>query len=104
MVAQLPVERVELLARPGLNDAGDAQVFSLPAGAHLDGLGEEVGRVPENDFHDRLGEARLLAAHHLDGKVAGKSERGSFLGRLQVERASPRCLTPVRITLCLNSW
>src|SRR5258706_8857867 len=105
MVAQFLVEGVELLARRRAHDAGDAQVLSLAAGAHLDRFRLEVRRMPENDLHDGLREARLLATHHLDGEVARKSERGAGLGHRQVERASRRwSRAPARITFCLNSW
>src|SRR5687767_12464282 len=74
MIAKLLVERVELLARGGAYHAGDAEVLSLPAGAHLHGGGIEVRRVLAHDAGDRVDEARLLTAHHLDREVAGKGE------------------------------
>src|ERR1700694_761457 len=105
MVAEFTIKRIELLARGGAHDAGHAEIFPLAAGTHPDRGGLEVGRVLEDDVDHGLRGGRLRATHHLDGKVAGKSERGPCLGHRQVDTASPRfSLTPARITLCLNSW
>src|SRR5690348_10082422 len=75
MVAELLVERVELLARRGAHHAGHAEIAPLPARSHAYGRRIEVGNVLAHYVGDRLREARLLAAHDLDGKVAGKGER-----------------------------
>src|SRR4051812_11623045 len=103
MVAQFPVEGVELLARGRAHDAGHAEIGALAARAHLDRAGVEVGRMPEDDFHDRLRESRALATHDLDREIAGERERrGAF--RLRHPQAETDSRLPVRITLCLNSW
>src|SRR5258706_3973621 len=99
MVAQLLIERVELLARGGADYEGDAQVAPLAARAQLDARRIEVGRVLVDDVHHRLREPGLLAAHHLDGEIAGESERRS-LGHY----ADSASRLPARITLRLNSW
>src|SRR5690349_22676522 len=75
MVAKLLVERIELLARGGTQDAGDAEIPPLAAWPHRDRGRVEIRRMPANDVGNRLREARLLAAHHLDGKVARERER-----------------------------
>src|SRR3954463_14100160 len=100
MVAQLAVEGVELLARGGAHDAGDAEVAPLPAGAHLHRRGIEVGDVAQHHVHHFLGESLLLAAHDLDGEVAGEGERRAFDHRY----ADNASRLPARITLRLNSW
>src|SRR5262245_12801050 len=103
MVAQLLVEGVELLSRGGPHHAGDAQVLALAAGAHLDRGGVEVGGVLAHDAGDRMDEAWLLAAHHLDREIAGKGERRaicydwhgrcfSALGRNRFALAGPHYL------------
>src|SRR4051812_47728583 len=102
MVAELLVERVELLARGGAHDTGDAQVGALAARAHFDRGGIEIPRVLEHDADHDLREARFLAAHDLDREIAGERERGAacFLRHAQAETGSR---LPALITLCLKS-
>src|ERR1043165_6571386 len=99
MVAELLVERVELLARGGAHYAGDAEVIALPAGPHLDGAGVEVGRVPVDDVDDSLRESGALASHHLDREIAGKSEERSALC-LRDAQADTGSRLPARMTFC----
>src|SRR5580765_7553077 len=100
MVAQLLIEGVELLARRGAHDAGDAEVAVLAAGAHFHRRRIEIRCVPQDDVHNFLGESLLLAAQDLDGEVAGEGERRA-LGHRYADSASR---LPARITLRLNSW
>src|ERR1700674_3857251 len=108
MVAQLLVERVELPARARAHDAGEAEVLSLAARAHLDRGGLEIRSMLEHDCAHRLREPRLLAAHDLDGKVAGKRGWRIFLGHPQrgyaYTASPPLSMRPARITFRLNSW
>src|SRR5258706_7332740 len=99
MVAQLLIERVELLARGGADYAGDAQVAPLAARAQLDARRIEVGRVLVDDVHHRLRDPGLLAAHHLDGDIARGSDRRSLRAY-----ADSAYRLAARITLRMNSW
>src|SRR5712664_3867598 len=75
MVAELLVERVELLARGRTHNAGDAEIAPLAARAHLDGRRIEVRSVLHDDLGHGLGEPRLFWAHHLDREIARERER-----------------------------
>src|SRR6266850_888406 len=75
MVAELLVQRIELLARSRAHDAGEAEVAPFPARPHLHGRWIELRSVLDHNFGHRLGEARLLAAHHLDGEITGERQR-----------------------------
>ena len=70
MVAQLAVQRIELIARLRVHGDREPEVGSLPAGAHLHRRRIEVGRVAQDDFHHLLREAGLLASHDLDREAA----------------------------------
>ena len=53
-----------------------------------------------------MDEARLLAAHDLDRKIAGKGQRRAIRydrhGRILYADTASRL--PARMTFCLNSW
>ena len=68
-------------------------------------LNVEIRDVLEHDIGDRLREARLLAPHHLDRKVAGKCQRRRIgnHGHQRNTYAETRSRRPARITCCLKS-
>src|SRR5687767_14838418 len=98
MVAKLLVEGVELLARGGAHHAGHAQILALAAGTHLHRGGVEIRGVLAHDAGHRVDEARLLAAHDLDRKVAGKGEGRALCydwhGDISVRATPPRACRP----------
>src|SRR6185436_19938210 len=102
MVAQLLVERIELLARSCAHDAGDAQVGALAARPHLDRGSVEIRRVPEDDADHHLREARPFAAHDLDRKIAWEGERRAAFG-LRLVQADTGSRLPALMTFCLKS-
>src|SRR3954469_9129993 len=107
MVAELLVQRVELLARSGAHDAGHAEVTALAARPHFHRARIEVRGVLEHDLGHGLCETRLLAAHHLDREIARERQQGTvgdyghYSGLPQAGSDSRR---PARITFCLKSW
>src|SRR5690349_21512844 len=80
MCAQLAIQVVELLARRRVDRGGYREVVTRARRTHFEHCRIEIGRVPADDVDDRLREAVLAAAHHLDGERAREFEQADLRG------------------------
>src|SRR5262245_8984637 len=74
MVAELAIERIELLPRGRTDREREREVGRLAARAHLERRRVEVRRVALHDVDDGLREARLPPAEHLDREIGRVGE------------------------------
>src|SRR5260370_39006129 len=76
MIAQFPVQLVELLARDCAHVAGERKVFPLAARAHSERRRVEIGSLAPHHLDHRLVEPGLRPSHHPYGEAAGETEYG----------------------------
>ncbi len=73
---ELAIERVQLLARRGVDRGRHREVVALARRAHLERGRREVRRVLQHHVDDRLRKAVVAPAHHLDREGHRELERG----------------------------
>src|SRR6266849_6010662 len=94
MIAQFPVQLVELLARDRAHVAGERKVLPLAAGAHSERRRVEIWSVALHHLDHRLRKPGLRLSHDLDGEIAGEGENERIVFRHGRGHASPWLCTP----------